>query len=198
MFQKEHLNSLLNSKFLGGAKVAFEETGFYLTEDNKTLKILIVSSTRVPEGRIINQIQPLPVDEKPVDLVFQDAPTSYLISILDRIISGKLPTPEQKRNQEILAQEPNSPQTQAVIETCLNSNCICPLMFSPLGCLSLINTPIKPTLNYCRVYTPPEMLTHRKVISNLLSHLANKVPKEQFLNYLRQLTQGEIEEIQAY
>jgi len=183
-------------KFLGGAKVAFEQIGIYLSPKNE---LLIVPSTIFPDKpEITGEIKKLPIDEKSIDLVLEDAPTTYLLNILDRIISAKLPTPEQRRNQELLAKEPDSPLTQAVIETCLNSNCICPLMFSPLGCLSLINTPIQPKLEYCKAYKPSEILTQKKVISTLLSHLANKIPKEQLINYLRQLTQGEIEEISAY
>jgi hypothetical protein len=169
-------------KLWGGARILFEQVGIY-TQDKELLLIFSIYDPDTDQAKI-QRIQSLPLEENPTNLLETDMSKEKLKSLLDRILSGKLPTLEQKRNYEILANQPNNVITQAVIRTCMQNTCICPLFYSPLGCVQLSHLEIRPTMEGLIGFTPPTKTGDRKIVSALLTCLAHKMSKWEFLDYL--------------
>lgn len=105
---------------------------------------------------------------------------SRLRQLIEDIISRKIPTPTQIKYYQEMHEHPNSLIAQLCIRACRNSDCICPLMYSPLGCVELNDLPID---GYPEKYSPSP-LRSRKIIMRGLSTIRQICSWEEYVRLL--------------
>lgn len=179
-------------KFLGGARVLDEQAGFYHDEKEGKGGVLLLVLSRVYPGDEEPEI--LKVEKYPlVNALFQFSNVNDgkpIMKWLESVITGEIPTVEQRRNLEFITYYPDSPITQACINVCMSSDCLCPLAHS-IGCLEFIEKPIQPKMSGNKVWNVSPM-AQKKCITRAIAGLRRFMSYDDLTAWLRQIRGEEL------
>jgi hypothetical protein len=177
-------------KFLGGASVLDYQTGFYLAGDN----LFVVMSRVFPDGSTeVYHVEKHKLFKEPKDLIDTDD-IEYIRWWLGGVLTGSIPTPEQRRNLEIIVNNPDSPVTQAMIDVCMRNDCVCPLALT-IGCLDFIRQAVEPRGRGRGWSVVP--LQQKKSVQRAISALLRHCSYSELMRWIESLGVG-AEEIEKY
>lgn len=176
-------------KLIGSARVGDIQAGVY--SDDEKLYIVVSRVIIGEEEPEILGVEEFDLIDKPKNLF--DATVSEIKSWLSDILTAMYPYPEQRKNLELLVTIPDSPVTQALIETCLVSDCVCPLAYS-IGCIEYVPKAIVPKIPSNKRFDVLPSL-QKKSVGRALSSLRRYVSWEELRNWLSKFTAAGEEEL---
>jgi len=168
---------LLKPKLIGYAHSPYDEQcGLYYDKFNKVIIARYSVVNPVSFKAEITNEEWYKVG-KEASVILEDYSWISAQEFLDDVLTFKYPVPLQVKMLQFYESNPNHLLTQAVLNACMRNDCLCPLVYSPLGCPEFINKPIRST--WGRNWEP-KILSQRKCVMRCVSGLRQHMSAEEF------------------
>lgn len=142
--EKDFLNEIVTEgERLASVRLGHEQVSNFYHEGKNVFSVIEGSVDEVEEEyEGVVKAQWSELDKRPFRLDMSELSSSQIdmaVELLEDIVTEAYPEPQQIRNMIELAEDASSLKTQVMRKTCDNLVCICPLAWSPVGCLNCLD-----------------------------------------------------------